>query len=135
MPARALRSCERPPMRTQRSDIPDLDVANVHGGNGENSTGDYTSLRYGDAFCIVVGSTLSNSTGAYGGEQAPQSRVVGGFPNSSDGPATICRSGPDHAPEVVARGFDRTESRAGVGPAQHEVADFGIAARPEPSAH
>ena len=39
MPACALRSCERPPMRTQRSDVPDLDIADVHGGKGTNSTG------------------------------------------------------------------------------------------------
>ena len=41
MPARALRPCERPPMRTQRSDVPDLDVADVHGGKGTDSTSDY----------------------------------------------------------------------------------------------
>ena len=61
MPACALRSCERPPMRTQRSDVPDLDVTDVHGGKGTNSAGDYTSVRPGDAFTIAAGSTLSNS--------------------------------------------------------------------------
>ena len=39
MPARALRSCERPPMRTQRSDVPDLDVADMHGGKGHELDG------------------------------------------------------------------------------------------------
>ena len=61
MPARTLRSCERPPMRTQRSDVPDLDGTDVHGGKGTNSAGDYTSVRPGDAFTIAAGSTLSNS--------------------------------------------------------------------------
>ena len=73
MPARALRSRERPPMRTQRSDIPDLDVADVHGGKGTNSVGDYRSLRPEDAFALVAGWILSNSKGAYGGVQAPRS--------------------------------------------------------------